>query len=116
MSAPDAARRAWMLGQASRGLTRRSRVSPKFAMARAAVPMFSPSCGSTRTTIGPATAIHSLVWSVPDPGIGAVYAVGAVFTKAYIVAPSRLVYLAPREAMGFTHFCTGRKHLAPRAG
>ena len=52
-SAPEAERRAWMLGQPSRGLTSRSRARPKFAMARAAAPMFSPSCGSTRITIGP---------------------------------------------------------------
>ena len=42
---------------------------PKFAMARAAVPMFSPSCGSTSTITGDAMAVHSLVWSVPAPGM-----------------------------------------------
>src|SRR5437763_804255 len=71
-SAPEAAARARGLGQPSRGLTRRSRVSPKFAMARAAVPMFSPSCGSTRTTIGPPTAGGVLVLSVPAPGMSGV--------------------------------------------
>jgi hypothetical protein len=38
-------------------------------MARAAAPMFSPSCGSTSTTIGPASAIQFLVLSVPAPGM-----------------------------------------------
>src|SRR5262249_4290834 len=47
----------------------RSLLRPKFAIARAAVPIFSPSCGSTSTTIGPPNALHSLVWSVPAPGI-----------------------------------------------
>src|SRR5262249_29076277 len=51
------------------GRTSRSRVRPKFAIARAAVPIFSPSWGSTSTTIGPPNALHSLVWSVPAPGI-----------------------------------------------
>ena len=51
-SAPEAITRAFSFGQPCRGLTRRSRDSPKFAMARAAAPIFSPSCGSTRMTIG----------------------------------------------------------------
>ena len=54
---------------ASRGLTSRSRDSPKFAMARAAAPMFSPSCGSTRITTGPGCCTHRLVLSVPAPGM-----------------------------------------------
>ena len=57
------------LGQPSRGLTRRSRDSPKFAMARAAAPMFSPSCGSTRITTGAGVSIQFLVLSVPEPGM-----------------------------------------------
>ena len=51
-SAPAAIMRALSFGQPCRGLTRRSRDRPKFAMARAAAPIFSPSCGSTRTTTG----------------------------------------------------------------
>src|SRR5436309_15224286 len=37
-------------------------------MARAVVPILSPSCGSTRITIGP-PSIQVLVLSVPDPGM-----------------------------------------------
>src|SRR6267378_2818126 len=58
-----------MFGQPSRGRTRRRRNSPKFAIARATVPIFCPSCGSTRTTIGPAMSVHGLVLSVPEPGM-----------------------------------------------
>src|ERR1039457_3399229 len=58
-----------MFGQPSRGLTMRSRVSPKLPIARAAMPMFSPSCGSTRITTGPASATPDLVLSVPEPDI-----------------------------------------------
>ena len=68
-SAPAAIIRALSLGQACRGATSRSRDRPKFAMARAAAPIFSPSCGSTRMTIGPAVAAQSFVLSVPAPGI-----------------------------------------------
>ena len=75
-SAPAAARCARRFGHASRGRTRRSRERPKFAIARAAVPMFSASCGSTRTMIGPGSAAHGLVWSVPAPGMGS-WACGA---------------------------------------
>src|SRR3984885_3459901 len=67
--APEAARCALMLGQPSRGLTMRSRVSAKLPIARAAMPMFSPSCGSTRITTGPANARPDLVLSVPEPDI-----------------------------------------------
>jgi hypothetical protein len=38
-------------------------------MARAAVPMFWPSCGSTSTTAGPSIAVQDLVLSVPEPGM-----------------------------------------------
>ncbi len=60
---------AFSFGQACRGFTSRIRDRPKFAMARADAPMFSPSCGSTRTTIGPGSATQFLVLSVPAPGI-----------------------------------------------
>src|SRR6187455_3089999 len=52
MSAPLAAGPASGLGQPSRGSTRRSSVRPKLSIARAALPIFSPSCGRTRTMIG----------------------------------------------------------------
>ena len=39
------------------------------AMARATAPIFSPSCGSTRITIGPGVSTQRLVLSVPAPGI-----------------------------------------------
>src|SRR5664279_3994834 len=45
----------------------RSRDSAKLPIARAAMPMFSPSCGSTRTTTGPARSTPDLVLSVPEP-------------------------------------------------
>src|SRR5579883_44011 len=64
-SAPAAARWAAILGQPSRGLTRRSRDSAKLPMARAAMPIFSPSCGSTRMITGPARSKPDLVLSVP---------------------------------------------------
>src|SRR5213075_1213745 len=68
-SAPAAARCAPTLGQPSRGLTIRSLASAKFPIARAAMPLFSPSCGSTRITIGPARSLPDLVLSVPEPDI-----------------------------------------------
>src|ERR1700694_3613722 len=68
-SAPEAMMIASRLGQAPRGLTRRSRDSPKLPMARAAAPIFSPSCGSTSTITGPAASAQCLVLSVPAPGI-----------------------------------------------
>ena len=40
------------LGQPSRGATMRIRSSPKFHIARAAAPMFSPICGRVRTKTG----------------------------------------------------------------
>src|ERR1700710_756892 len=58
-----------MFGQPSRGLTMRSDVSPKLPIARAAMPMFSPSCGSTRITMGPTRSTPDLVLSVPEPDI-----------------------------------------------
>ena len=65
---PPRAGRA-MFGQPSRGLTIRSRDSAKLPIARAAMPIFSPSCGSTRITTGPAKSRPALVLSVPDPDI-----------------------------------------------
>src|SRR5665213_398912 len=61
--------RAFSLGQPCTGLTSRKRDRPKLAMARAAAPMFSPICGSTRTTTGAGCSIQRLVLSVPAPGI-----------------------------------------------
>src|SRR3982075_4286352 len=42
-------------------------------MTRAAAPMFSPSCGSTRMMTGPAVSIQFLVLSVPAPGMAALF-------------------------------------------
>src|SRR5205807_6517047 len=56
-------------GQPSRGLTIRRRVRAKLPIARAAMPIFSPSCGSTRMTTGPARSKPVLVLSVPAPVI-----------------------------------------------
>src|SRR5688500_6480431 len=55
-SAPTEARSAARLGQPSRGATRRRSVRPQFSMARAAAPIFSPSCGVTRMMAGAACA------------------------------------------------------------
>ena len=49
---PDAIATALGLGQPSRGSTTRIRSRPKFSMARAAPPIFSPICGRTRTKTG----------------------------------------------------------------
>src|SRR4051812_48914906 len=68
-SAPAAARWAATFGQPSRGLTILKRDSAKLPIARAAMPMFSPSCGSTRITTGPVRSWPDLVLSVPDPDI-----------------------------------------------
>src|SRR5471032_178987 len=38
-------------------------------MARAAAPIFSPICGSTRITTGPGVSTQRLVLSVPAPGM-----------------------------------------------
>src|ERR1700710_1133079 len=56
-----------MLGQPSRGLTILKRDNAKLPIARAAMPIFSPSCGSTRITTGPAKSKPDLVLSVPEP-------------------------------------------------
>src|SRR6476659_1381227 len=63
-SAPLADGPASGLGHPSRGATRRSSVSPKLSIARAALPMFSPSCGRTRTMIGasPATGVATALF------------------------------------------------------
>jgi hypothetical protein len=50
--APDDEVSAFSFGQPSRGSTSRISCNPKLAMARAAVPMFSPSCGLTSTAMG----------------------------------------------------------------
>src|SRR5262245_57517878 len=68
-SAPAAITRALSFGHFFFGFTSRSRDSPKLAMARAAAPMFSPSCGSTSTMIGAGLSIQRLVLSVPAPGM-----------------------------------------------
>src|SRR5882757_6469828 len=56
-------------------------------MARAAEPMFSPSCGSTRITTGPGCCTQFLVLSVPAPGMQCSSAdkcpVGAAPAQAY---------------------------------
>src|SRR5262249_12577531 len=79
--APVAIMRALSLGQPCRGLTSRNCDRPKFAMARAAAPIFSPSCGSTKTTIGPRPALQSLVLSVPAPGIESPKGSGAAVAR-----------------------------------
>src|SRR3569623_1479847 len=56
MSAPEAAGPAEGLDQPSRDETSRNSVSPKLSIARAALPIFSPSCGRTSTTIGGLTS------------------------------------------------------------
>ncbi len=84
--APLAIATAAGLGQPSRGLTIRIRLSPKFHMARAAAPIFSPICGSTRIETrlasGPSSR-HSgvILWSVP--------------AIAYVRLSQRLVSSAP---------------------
>src|SRR5690348_786997 len=52
MSAPLADGPASGFGQPSRGATSRISVSPKLSIARAALPMFCPSWGRTRTMTG----------------------------------------------------------------
>src|SRR6185312_17281770 len=64
ISAPDAAATALSFGQPSRGRTRRKSSRPQFIIARAAVPIFSPSCGSTRMIAGPPVTVSRL-WFVP---------------------------------------------------
>src|SRR6266849_6515270 len=55
---------ALSLGQPSRGRTSLSSVSPQLYMARAAAPIFSPNCGSTRMIAGPPLEVRRR-WSVP---------------------------------------------------
>ena len=90
-------------GQPCSGLTRRSRDSPKFAMARAAAPIFSPSCGSTSTTTG-----RRLL----DPALGLV-GPGA----RHDASPSRPMLVttarAPWETVDFP-FVLGRRRSQPR--
>src|SRR5262245_42780584 len=64
-SAPEAAASALALGQPSRGATILSSLRLKFAIARAAVPIFSPSCGLTRTTQGEGRGGWAFLESVP---------------------------------------------------
>src|SRR5690606_12174426 len=74
-SAPEAAGPAAGLGQPSRGATSRISVSPKLSMARAALPMFSPSCGRTRTIAGasvPADIAHAAGEFLEIPRFGEV--------------------------------------------
>ncbi len=72
-SARLAAARAFSLGQPSRGLTSLSSDRPKFAMARATMPIFSPSCGSTRTMAGPAVFWESDGIGINQPCIAAIF-------------------------------------------
>src|SRR5437879_934815 len=65
----------------------RSRVSPKLPIARAAMPMFSPSCGSTRITTGPANVTPDLVLSVPEPDI----------SLHFLIQPLKSLNQAPRN-------------------
>ena len=60
-------------------------------MARAAAPIFSPSCGSTSTTIGAGCSIQRLVLSVPAPGM--------------TLNPPDRCSLPPRGAVGNRRFC-----------
>src|SRR5258708_32446929 len=64
MPAPLDMATALSLGQPSRGRTSLSSVRPQLYMARAAAPMFSPSCGSTRMIAGPPLDTRRR-WSVP---------------------------------------------------
>src|SRR5262245_21729552 len=65
VSAPEAADSALALGQPSRGSTILSSLKLKFAIARAAVPIFSPSCGLTRMTQGDGPGGRAFLESVP---------------------------------------------------
>src|SRR5262249_20409034 len=60
------------LGQPSRGATSLRSASPKFAIARAAKPIFSPSCGLTRTIAGAGGA-------TADAELGSAASAGARF-------------------------------------
>src|SRR4030081_3873303 len=75
----------------------RSRVNAKLPIARAAMPMFSPSCGSTRITMGPARATPDLVLSVPDPDISFHFLIQR--RAALKTAGQRLAHRLPQPAM-----------------
>src|SRR5258708_24568731 len=64
MPAPLDMATALSLGQPSRGRTSLSSARPQLYMARAAAPIFSPSCGSTRMIAGPPLETRRR-WSVP---------------------------------------------------
>src|SRR4051812_2854803 len=85
--------RALSLGQPCTGATSRNRGRPKFAIARAAAPMFSPSCGATSTTTGAGVSIQRLVLSVPAPGMA------ALLCEERIAAPQPLGKNASRFQM-----------------
>jgi hypothetical protein len=59
--APEAVFTALTFGQPHCGRTKRRSVSPKFIIARAAAPMFSPSCGRTRMIAGPGPALAAVI-------------------------------------------------------
>src|SRR5262249_30054959 len=61
-AAPAAMAVALASGQPCRGFTRRRSVSPKFAIARAAAPMFSPNCGWERMIEGGAIRRRQTAW------------------------------------------------------
>src|SRR6202521_4526271 len=84
-----------MFGQPSRGLTMRSRVRAKLPIARAAMPMFSPSCGSTRITTGPASSTPDLVLSVPEPDISLHFLIQAL--KILNQAPKNFIQHVERR-------------------
>src|SRR5512134_554629 len=94
-SAPTAARSAALFGQPSRGATSRRSVSPQFSMARAAAPIFSPSCGVTRMMAGAASAavgsVATRLEELPGDGViqrlvGGVDDVGADADRAPALA------------------------------
>src|SRR4029453_16584729 len=85
-AAPAAAERALSFGQPSRGATRRKSVSPKLAMARAATPIFSPSCGLTRMTAGIAPLARATERRVVVPFQGAVFAGRFAFSNLAFIA------------------------------
>src|SRR3981081_1075016 len=86
-----------MFGQPSRGLTMRSRESAKLPIARAAIPMFSPSCGSTRITTGPASPHPVLVLSVPEPDISLHFLIQGL--KVLNQAPKNLIQRLERRPL-----------------
>src|SRR5260370_22377952 len=73
----------------------RSRVSPKLPIARAAMPMFSPSCGSTRITTGPASVTPDLVLSVPEPDLSLLFLIQPLKVLNQVLKNliQRLIYL-----------------------